>query len=80
MPITGHGEGLLQATLRAHGYGTRTALPKLVDIYAALLPALPIEPGVHVNYSETVLHIHDGKPKFRDVPTEMGGSGGLPPE
>src|ERR1700729_3392634 len=34
----------------------------LVDIYAAMLPSLKFEPGVHVNYQETVLHIHDGKP------------------
>ncbi len=47
----------------------------LVDIYAAMLPQLKFEPGVHVNYQETVLHIHDGKPKFKDMPKEMGGSG-----
>jgi hypothetical protein len=47
----------------------------LVDIYAAMLPQLNFEPGVHVNYQETVLHIHDGKPKFKDMPKEMGGSG-----
>jgi hypothetical protein len=47
----------------------------LVDIYAAMIPGLAFEPGVHVNYQETVLHIHDGKPKMRDMPKEMGGSG-----
>ena len=47
----------------------------LVDIYAAMLPQLNFVPGVHVNYQETVLHIHDGKPKFKDMPKEMGGSG-----
>jgi hypothetical protein len=47
----------------------------LVDIYASLLQRLKFEPGVHVNYQETVLHIHDGKPKFKDMPKEMGGSG-----
>jgi hypothetical protein len=52
----------------------------LVDIYAAMLPTLKFEPGVHVNYGETVLHIHDGKPKFKDFPKEMGGSGSLLPE
>jgi len=51
----------------------------LVDVYAALLPKLRFEPGVHVNYSETVLRIHDGKPKLKDFPKEMGGSGlGVP--
>jgi hypothetical protein len=53
---------------------------KLVDIYAALLPQLNFEPGVHVHYQETVLPIRDGKPKFKDIPAEMGGSGTLLPE
>ena len=52
----------------------------LVDVYAAVIPTLDFEPGVHVNYEDTVLHIHDGKPKFRDVPAEMGGSGDNLPE
>jgi len=30
---------------------------------------------VHVHYQETMLRIRDGKPKFKDMPTEMGGSG-----
>lgn len=47
----------------------------LVDVYAALLPTLRFEPAVHVNYQETVLCIHDGKPKFQDMPKEMGGTG-----
>ena len=45
------------------------------DIYAAMLPTLVYQPGVHVNYQETVLHIHDGVPKMKDMPAEMGGSG-----
>jgi hypothetical protein len=52
----------------------------LVDIYAALLPKLRFEPGVHVNYAERVLHMHDGKPKLKDFPKEMGGSGISEPE
>ena len=47
----------------------------LVDVYAALIPSLPFTPGVHVHYQETVLRIHDGVAKMRDVPSEMGGSG-----
>jgi hypothetical protein len=47
----------------------------LVDVYAAMLPSLKFEPGVHVHYQETVLPIRDGKPKFKDMPKEMGGSG-----
>jgi hypothetical protein len=47
----------------------------LVDVYAALLPQLKFDPAVHVHYQETVLHIHDGRPKLKDMPGEMGGSG-----
>ena len=34
-------------------------------------------PGLHVFYEETVLRIPDGKPKQKDVPAELGGSGTL---
>src|SRR6201995_2382480 len=34
----------------------------LVDVYAAVMPEFPFKPGVHVNYQETVLHVHDGLP------------------
>ncbi len=47
----------------------------LVDIYAALLPDLSFEPALHVHYQEAVLRIRDGKPKLKDMPKEMGGSG-----
>jgi hypothetical protein len=53
---------------------------KLVDVYAALLPQLKFEPGVHVHYQATVLRMHDGKPKLKDVPAEMGGTGTALPE
>jgi len=52
----------------------------LVDVYAAMLPALAFRPSVHVSYGEKVLAIHDGLPKQRDFPAEMGGSGVLLPE
>jgi len=39
------------------------------------LPKLRFEPGVHVNYADTVLRMHDGKPKLQDFPKELGGSG-----
>jgi hypothetical protein len=32
-------------------------------------------PGVHVNYAETVLPMRDGLPKFKDFPAQFGGSG-----
>ena len=47
----------------------------LIDVYAAVLPQLPFQPGVHVHYQESVLHVRDGLPKMKDVPKEMGGSG-----
>jgi hypothetical protein len=47
----------------------------LVDVYAAVIPDFPFQPKVHVNYQDTVLRMHDGLPKFADVPKEMGGSG-----
>lgn len=47
----------------------------VTDVFAALLPTLSFKPGVHVNYQETVLRLHDGLPKLKDFPAEMGGSG-----
>jgi len=47
----------------------------LVDVYAAMLPSLKFEPGIHVNYAETVLPMKDGLPKMKDFPSEFGGSG-----
>ena len=53
---------------------------KLIDVYAATIPSFPFTPGVHVNYQETVLPMHDGLPKLKDFPKEMGGSGEAIPE
>lgn len=47
----------------------------LVDVYAASIPTLPFQPGVHVHYQETKLRMKDGLPKMKDLPKEMGGSG-----
>ena len=47
----------------------------LIDVYAATIPTYRHTPTVHVNYAETVLRMHDGLPKFSDMPKEMGGSG-----
>jgi hypothetical protein len=52
----------------------------LTDVYAAMLPTLEFKPAVHVHYQETVLHIHDGVAKMKDMPSEMGGSGETLPE
>lgn len=53
---------------------------ELTDVYAALIPDFPFEAGVHVNYQEAVLRIHDGIQKLKDLPKEMGGSGEVIPE
>lgn len=47
----------------------------LTDVYAASIPDLAFEAGVHVHYQETRLRMHDGLPKMKDLPAEMGGSG-----
>ena len=52
----------------------------LTDVFAATLPTLKFEPGVHVNYAETVLRMRDGLPKLKDFPEAFGGSGETVPE
>ena len=52
----------------------------LIDVYAATIPSLELQPGVHVNYAETVLRMKDGLPKLKDFPAELGGSGASVPE
>ena len=47
----------------------------VIDVYAASIPDLRHQPGLHVNYQETVLRMKDGLPKMKDMPKEMGGSG-----
>jgi hypothetical protein len=47
----------------------------LTDVYAAVIPDLAFQPGIHVHYQETRLPIRDGLPKMKDVPSELGGSG-----
>ena len=52
----------------------------MIDVYAATLPILKFDPGLHINYAETVLPIRDGLPKFKDFPEDFGGSGELMPD
>jgi hypothetical protein len=47
----------------------------LVDVFTATIPTLDFQPGLHVNYQETVLPMKDGLPKFKDFPADFGGSG-----
>ena len=53
---------------------------KMIDVFAATIPALAFVPQVHVNYAETVLPMRDGLPKLKDFPAEFGGSGEAVPE
>ena len=46
----------------------------VVDVFSATLPTLDFQPGLHVNYQETVLPMTDGLPKFKDFPAAFGGS------
>ena len=59
---------------------TRHPTLGVVDIFSATLPDLAFAPGLHINYAETVLPMKDGLPKFRDFPTDFGGSGETLPE
>jgi hypothetical protein len=52
----------------------------LVDVFVSTIPTLEFTPGVHVNYADTVLRMHDGLPKLKDFPAELGGSGQAVPE
>lgn len=49
----------------------------LIDVFAAIVPTVRFQPGVHVNVGESVLPLPDGLPHFKDFPKEMGGSGEL---
>ena len=54
---------------------TDHALWGITDVYAAVLRDFAFRPGLHVNYGESVVRVHDGLPKFKDMPADMGGSG-----
>ena len=58
----------------------RHPLWNLVDVFAGTIPSFPFEAGVHVNYESTVLPMHDGLPKLKDFPADIGGSGETVPE
>lgn len=47
----------------------------LIDVPAAIIGNLEFRPMFHVNYQETIHPMTDGLPKFRDLPSEAGGSG-----
>lgn len=51
-----------------------------VDVPVGTIAGFTFQPTVHVHYGEKVLALRDGLPKFRDFPTDFGGSGELLPE
>ena len=53
---------------------------KLVDVYANVVPGFTHEPMLHVFYASKTVSVKDGLPKFKDMPTEFGGSGETLPE
>lgn len=52
----------------------------LTDVPAGSITGFDYRPTTHVNYGEKVMAVHDGLPKYRDFPTEFGGSGDELPE
>jgi hypothetical protein len=49
----------------------------VIDVRAAVLPTVQFERKSHLNYSERVMPVMDGLPKFKDRPSAIGGTGEL---
>jgi hypothetical protein len=49
----------------------------LMDVYGSILKDFDFKPAFHVNYESSILAIKDGLPKFKDFPTNLGGSGDM---
>ncbi|NCX54985.1 MAG: GFA family protein, partial [Rhodobacterales bacterium] len=47
------------------------------DVYGALIQNFSFTPTAHINYGNSILKIKDGLPKFKDFPSDFGGSGEL---
>jgi hypothetical protein len=45
------------------------------DIPAAVIQGFNFQPMFHVHYESAVLPLKDGLPKFKDLPSEAGGTG-----
>ena len=52
----------------------------VVDVYASLVQGLEFKPTLHFNYESTIMPMKDGLPKFKDFPSDFGGSGETLPE
>ena len=53
---------------------------RLTDVYANLLQGCAHEPTLHANYASKMVSVHDGLPKYKDLPAELGGSGETLPD
>ncbi|MFO0687947.1 MAG: GFA family protein [Myxococcota bacterium] len=47
----------------------------MVDVPAGGIRGLAFQPTIHVHYGEKVMPVRDGLPKFKDMPSDFGGSG-----
>ena len=52
----------------------------LVDVYLNTVPTFQHQGTLHVFYGEKTLAVKDGLPKFKDMPSDFGGSGVELPE
>jgi hypothetical protein len=52
----------------------------MTDVPAGSIPALVFKPTLHTHYSEKVLAMRDGLPKYRDFDPKVGGTGEKVPE
>lgn len=53
---------------------------KLVDVYTGILDGFSEAPTLHVHYGSKTISMKDGLPKFKDLPSDFGGSGETLPD
>ena len=52
----------------------------MTDVYLNVVPGKRHEGTLHVYYGERTMSVKDGLPKYKDLPSEFGGSGEMLPE
>lgn len=58
---------------------TDTVEIDMIDVYPLILEDFAFAPAFHIHYSERVIEMPDGVPKFLDLPADAGGSGEMAP-
>ena len=53
---------------------------ELTDVMAVSIRGLVFEPKLHTNYTEKIISIYDGLPKYKDFDPAVGGTGETIPE